>query len=653
VDEQLPGEAWQEIESALDELAALARSECSPAEFHGRLLERLAGLLAAAGGIVWAIKPDAPPAVESHLHLDHCRAGDAQELSRHQKLAESVASAGQPRLVPPAFRDGRVANASPWLVLAAPVAVAGQPVLVVEIFQRPESRATVQQGYLRLVRTACDLAEEFHRTRALHFLRGRERELADLLALVEQAHQQLDLPSVAANIAGEARRILACDRVSVLAARGSRAEVVAISGAETFDRRSNVVRTLEKLARIVIASGEPLWHPDRGRELPPQMDEVLQSALDASHARGLAIVPLAVGDEPKETIGALVVEQFGAELLPAARPQIHGVAAASSLALHNALVYDKIPLRGLLLPVGKGLARVRTSRRWQVAAIAVLLAAAVAALCLIPAELTVEARGQLWPEKRQHVFAPLDGVVVELAARDGAQVEKGDVLARLHSPALDIQLSELLGRQRTAQESLQAAETELLRAEQESTNSASRAELAARIESLKVERRGLDEQLAVVRRQQDELTLASPLKGVVLTWDAKNQLESRPVKRGDALLTVADLAGPWQLALDVPDRHAGYVASARNQAGPLVVSYQIGTDPATIRRGQVERIAPATQLSESGSPILRVLARPDDPSLRPLRPGATVVARLHCGRRSLGYVWLHDLWDAIRTWLVL
>ncbi len=26
-----------------------------------------------------------------------------------------------------------------------------------------------------------------------------------------------------------------------------------------------------------------------------------------------------------------------------------------------------------------------------------------------------------------------------------------------------------------------------------------------------------------------------------------------------------------------------------------------------------------------------------------LRPGATVTAKVYCGRRSLGYVWFHDL----------
>jgi hypothetical protein len=30
-------------------------------------------------------------------------------------------------------------------------------------------------------------------------------------------------------------------------------------------------------------------------------------------------------------------------------------------------------------------------------------------------------------------------------------------------------------------------------------------------------------------------------------------------------------------------------------------------------------------------------------------PGAGVVARIHCGRRSVGYVWLHDLIEAVRS----
>jgi hypothetical protein len=33
-----------------------------------------------------------------------------------------------------------------------------------------------------------------------------------------------------------------------------------------------------------------------------------------------------------------------------------------------------------------------------------------------------------------------------------------------------------------------------------------------------------------------------------------------------------------------------------------------------------------------------------------LRPGVSARAQIECGRRSIGYVWLHDIWDAAVEW---
>jgi hypothetical protein len=34
-----------------------------------------------------------------------------------------------------------------------------------------------------------------------------------------------------------------------------------------------------------------------------------------------------------------------------------------------------------------------------------------------------------------------------------------------------------------------------------------------------------------------------------------------------------------------------------------------------------------------------------------LRPGVSARAQIACGRRSIGYVWLHDIYDAALQWL--
>jgi multidrug efflux pump subunit AcrA (membrane-fusion protein) len=368
----------------------------------------------------------------------------------------------------------------------------------------------------------------------------------------------------------------------------------------------------------------------------------------------LAIIPLRVGAVPdSEVVGLVCVEQFGAELDEGLRRRSLAVAQASGAALAGALDYDRIPLRGLMEWVGALIgwrSRRRVPPAWLAAA---ALSAAAVVLCLIPAELTIESRGQLMPERRQHVFAPSDGTVVELLESDGASVAQGQILARLHSPTLDIQQSELVGKQRTVQEDLIATETEALRSESEGGTAQPRRQLTARAIQLKEELRGLEAQLAILREQQAQLAVKSPIAGTVVTWDAQRQLAGRPVKRGDSLLTIADLAGSWELLLDVPDRRAGHVLAARKTRDDLPVTFQLGTDPGTVRRGTIKAISPATELTTEREPTVRVTAELADAPPAHLRPGATVVARVHCGRRSLAYVWLHEFWEAVRLRLFL
>jgi hypothetical protein len=657
LDDLQPAEAWQEIESVLEELARLSRSEIPAAEFHSRLLERLCGVLAAVGGVVWQFSAERRASAECQLHLDQSLGGNAQELARHQRLAEAIAAGGQPRLVPPAFRDAQLANASPWLAILCPIAVDGPSLFVVEIFQRPDGRAAVEEGYLRLVRTACELAEEFHRARLLRELKASQSELAALVEYSALIHEKLDLRATASAIANEARRLLGCDRVAVLACQGRHPKLTAISGAESFDRRSGVVRGLEAAGRSVVAVGEPLCSPDDTDDLPPQVAEQLQALLDETHARGLLLMPLRAGQaESAQPAGLLSVEQFNREIDAPLRKRAEMIAAASGLALAQAIEYDRLPLRGLLTWLAAML-RLGSGSRWSPAlAAGGLVAIAAVLLGVIPAELTVEARGRAMPVRRQNVFAPSDAVVVELTQAGGADVKQAQLLAKLHSPALDISQSELVGKQRTVQEDLLAAETELLRGETEGSDAKSlqtRTQTAGRVQQLKEELRGLDAQLQIVRQQLAELNVKSPLAGVVITWDAQRQLAGRPVKRGDSLVTVADLTGPWELLLDVPDGRAGPVLAARQPVEGHAVTFQLGTDPGVVRTARVTNVSPATELSPERTPSVLVTAALPESEKLTLRPGATVVARIHCGRRSLGYVWLHELWEAVRLRLFL
>src|SRR5690606_5960269 len=112
--------------------------------------------------------------------------------------------------------------------------------------------------------------------------------------------------------------------------------------------------------------------------------------------------------------------------------------------------------------------------------------------------------------------------------------------------------------------------------------------------------------------------------------------------RGQALLTVADLDGPWILELRVADDRAGHVLEARSKQDDLEVTFLLASDPQHEYQGRITDVALATELDEAHDSALRVTVEFPKRDVPGLRPGATAIAKIHCGRRSLGYVWLHD-----------
>jgi hypothetical protein len=85
----------------------------------------------------------------------------------------------------------------------------------------------------------------------------------------------------------------------------------------------------------------------------------------------------------------------------------------------------------------------------------------------------------------------------------------------------------------------------------------------------------------------------------------------------------------------------------------LRVSYILATDPATTRYGFVEDMHLAAEVrgEEGNTVLIKVAINKDELAPEHVRPGATVTAKVECGRRSLGYVWLHDLIAFVRkTW---
>ncbi|MGD0784086.1 MAG: HlyD family secretion protein, partial [Candidatus Aminicenantales bacterium] len=165
---------------------------------------------------------------------------------------------------------------------------------------------------------------------------------------------------------------------------------------------------------------------------------------------------------------------------------------------------------------------------------------------------------------------------------------------------------------------------------------------------------GLEAQLKVQEKNLEDLAVVSPIDGMVVTWDLENRLMGRPVQKGQALLRVANPKGKWQLELHMPEDRMGHIVRARQNLGygdELPVSYILATEPGTTRQGTIREIAESAEVrpEEGNTVLIKVEIDTDEIPEADRRPGATVTAKVYCGRRSLGYVWFHDLFAFVQS----
>jgi multidrug efflux pump subunit AcrA (membrane-fusion protein) len=655
-------EAWSQIDELVEEIARLARSELPPAEFFAALLDRVVSGLAAVGGVLWNRDAHGLLLPQYHVHQHEAHfAEDRQQQDCHRRLAESVLQADKARVVFPHASQGdeETLNPTGFLLFVCPWKVHDGCAGVIEVLQRPTAGPKVQQGNLRFLEVVAELVIEYQRNRELREFRDQAARLSLFQQFTERVHRSLNLQTTAYEIVNEGRRFLDCDRVSVLEYRGSKCTILAVSGVDTFSRRANIIRQIERLCTAVAATGESLWYPAAGDDLPPKIQHRLQAYLDESHVRTIAVVPLwsAAGEEARRRsrlLGALVVEKFCGDADDRLRGTVEAVRNHGALALQNAMEIHDIPLSGLFR--GMGRARRSVSKFGLVKFLVLLTAVAAAgwALARVPADFQIEARGELQPCRLRDVFAPNDGVISDLRTEHGEQVKAQQMLAVLRKPELDLEWKRVEGELQTAQKRLIAVESERLRNPREGdVPRGQHGELTAQGEELRQLIHGLQEQLQILQRQLADLEVRSPIDGAVVTWNLRELLEARPVSRGQILMTLADLAGPWQLELRVPDRRVAHVLAAQREMGAdLDVFFTLATDPGLKLRGKLQHMGMRTEMGESHEAFVLAKVAIDRRDIPDLIPGTTVVTKIHCGRRPVGYVWLHELIDTVRTWML-
>jgi len=668
---------WQEIEELVLGLAQLSRTEISSQTFYTELLERAVRGMSALGGILWL--PDSAGILEIYLSRGLNPESNAstpfspEEIEQHRLLLKEALQENRPTSI--AARSGlseqhRGKNPTGENLILCPITVENHPAAtagILEIIHQPPKSFAAQDGYLRFIGALCEISEDFCQSKKLQKLQELETLWEQFERFSEHVHLHLDSQQTAYIIANEGRILIDCDRLSVLQRTGSTYRLIAASGVDAIERRSESVQRLEKLTGCIQSLNRPYWIMEAGQKYPPQITEPLHAYLDLASSRSLMIFPLKhiTAESPDDTearqqnqpavaeltVGAIIVEQFheadsGSTLLDRAL----AVSRHGGTALFNALQFESFPFFPVLKHWSHSPVR-RKQMTWRnIMTGAAILAVIGAVLILTPADFTIEGSGTLQPVEQQNIFASADGVVDQILVHQGAQVQAGSPLIILRDSDLELEFSRVHGEILTAQKRLaviQSARLELKATDANALLQANR--LTAEQEELNERLKSLQEQLALLKNQQDALTLKSPLPGEVLTWDFQEKLLARPVQRGQRLLTVADLKGPWILKMQVPDTEIGHILAAQRQSQkPLNVSFLLLTDPDQTHQGTIETIAATAEPDAEGNPTVQITVKLDHESITGLRPGASVLPQVDCGTRSLGYVWLRRLFETIQ-----
>jgi len=637
----------------------MSRPNVPAAQFYPAFLNALSVAVRAPTACIWRVSGDSLQMV-THRQFDQSGLRPETEAwSTHQQLLAGIVREKKPGRWKPGEVTPAGTNPLNQELLCIPVATSGGTTFVIEVLSPPSppNSSPQKKGRLARLEQLCEFFRDYLQSQELRSkaeLAEIEQGMRILISRFNAATTSRELAVVAVN---EGRQAIGCERVSLGWLTGRHPQILAVSGHDTLDPRSNVVRALSRLTKAATQSGLVLQTRFPKGEDPspaPALDAAVESAYlsaidsypESDRPRQLIVIPIGEESSPATRRGALIIEQFqGSELPNAGVQRAAFVANQIRPAIQRLELLESIPLLSWWSRPGR---RPWSRRIWRTL-IAVLILSVIGGLASLPMELRLPADGELMAETRHAIFAPENGVIREVHVEHGSRVRAGDALLTLDNLELSAQLRELTGQLvqlRERQRSLEARRSGTRLTEREQIDLQSGlVEVASSLEHA-------ERQIKLLQVRLDRLQVVAPADGVITSWNVKQTLLNRTVLPGDALLQEIEPAGAWVIEVRIPEDRAGYVSRRLTELpeGELLpVEFVLATEPERRFPGRLRRMATRTELTSEGH-VVRAVIELDPDNLPPLRDGAEVKARLNCGPERAGFVWFRELIEVIQTY---
>ncbi len=635
-----------------DRLVSDARE--SGTDCYSKIVEHLVHATNAKAGAFWNCSQT------PYIPLAHCSQSEATKVSfsqaDHEHILDRIVKQNRSAIV----STRAVGNAEPLTLFVSPLQ-SGQRIVVELVFGHDHSIRTSRE-FVQDLNRLCDKLKQLPAVEAVESA-GAQREpggtkdipAKSLSGYTHALHTSIERDLTLANVVNETRRLLDCDRVSVLERRGNKFKITAISGQPSVNRRSNTVQLLERLANETLKAKTDLWYPSTAN-FTPQIKSALDQYLVTSASRSLIIQPiLASPASAAEADGERAAKEYviAGIIYEHCRVVWHRDHMESTIqlttqhsgdALRNARQHQQLFLYPLWHWLGKS--KLLTASELLPKSLMLALTCVLVGLFLAlwPAQFYVSATGVLVPQHRRLVFAKTSGEVIEVAVEHGQSVKQSEKLVILRNEDLKLRMQDVQGRLETLKQRRSAMEQTKFKSSSATSSSPGTSE--ENLKSLQAEIDSLQRQADGLEQIQSDLQVVSPMDGQVISWDVKQKLFGRTITPSNVLMEIADTAGPWQLELDVEDRHIEDVfrGALATKDGKLQVQFTLAASPNRTFHGTVSEISRAVQLNRDNQQMMRLKVDIDEQDLDFKQSRTSAVAKIYTGETtSLGYLWLHEV----------
>lgn len=706
-----------EIRSLAAELAQLAHAGLEPVDFYDGFLPRLCVAMGAKGAGVWRIASSAVPYLVAEHALpaallisaatpDHARNSTSQNSSApqhdqsdqwrsapraaseaHQRILQCVAAEGQPILVPPGsvkLDTQRPTNPLSDALIVIPLRPEENVEYLLEVVQRPSGGPAAQRGYLRFVAQMGDLMADYLRRQQLRKYaaeHARLERIEDWLTNIAMAPQPKLRPQRVADALAD---LFQAERAVILVP-GLGNAVIALSGARSFDPRSEAVLAAQSLYRQYCrrpetqaapggeSSPQPLQFQATNRRSaavaqPPSAtpgndwQAGVDQLCDALACRHGIIIPLdesagwtAILAFDADTASPLLEDGEQAEkewrVLRGLGGLLHGSRWGSSW-LQAASLPRLLGLNPAVQPLSHR--RLSLWARVQYWLLRTALLGLVLAIAFFPVSQQIAATAVLQPLSKQMYYAPAAGIVSQVLVDEGEAVASGVPLLQLTSHELETQAENLRIELKKTRGQIAEKTNRLNRGEAISWQENDQLEFD--LDELKTAEQALTLQRVQNAERLAELAIVARQSGTVSTWDLRNRLLHHPVQTGHLLASTFDPDGQWRLLLSIPDYRSGLVAAALQQAsqGAVAVHFSLASHPDQVLQAYAVDMAPqVTVLNDSASStahVVKTVALIRDSSSLPLKKdGAIARATIDCGKVPLCWLVLRDAYWTVSS----